>query len=380
MIGADEFWWDNITGPRQFVTKVLDVLVDNQMVILTVPSDLPWRHTMRGEIESRFRDISNSSEIVIESIDAKDEIGDTEPGTFLLNRYAAFDDEIREGFRETRNNTIQNYIKKNNVLRNRIIWIKGLSVDQSDTWVEFCEKYKINNISDGCFVLEIQGMKEWTNLENVRVISYDECISQHDVQLFNSLYLDENYNYSEYWNLYISTIAANLCETDPEISQKMIDLGSFDKVSPDLIIEKIAKDDEFIRRGSDENSGHILSIVRKNNKKEIRSRIWKAQMQVFFPIIEMERIKLIEKWFDKIQNALVNNHVEQYDIHITDPYDVELGTLFYLNNHYDKQGNYKLHIPDANDRQKIKFLHECRNLLAHMKCCSPDQIKGLLNL
>ena len=55
----------------------------------------------------------------------------------------------------------------------------------------------------------------------------------------------------------------------------------------------------------------------------------------------MERINLIDKWIDKIQDALTNNFVKQYDIQIYDPYDAELGTLFYLNTHRDHDGKYK---------------------------------------
>ena len=380
MISADEFWWDNITGPRRFVTKVLSVLNQNQVALLEVPSDLPWRHTMRGEIEARFRDSMDSSEIVIDSIDAMDDIGNEEPGTFILNWYASFDEEIRDGFRETKNNNIQKYIKKNKVIKNRIIWIKGLSADSAQDWISFCEKYGINDITEGCFVLEIQGNVGLTDLSNIQIIRYEEYVTQHDVQLFNAQYLDEKYDYSEGWKLYISALCAQLCETDAEISQSLIDLGDFDKTSPEFLIERIASADEFARRGSDEDSGHVLSIVRKKDIKEIQNRIWRAQMQVFFPVIELERVNLIDKWFDKIQDALTNNFVKQYDDQIYDPYDAELGTLFYLNTHRDHEGKYKLQIPERVDREKIDFLHTCRNLLAHVKCCSPDQIKELLTI
>ena len=380
MISADEFWWDNITGPRRFVTKVLSVLNQNQVALLEVPSDLPWRHTMRGEIEARFRDSMDSSKIVIDFIDAKDDIGNEEPGTFILNRYAAFDEEIRDGFRETKKNNIQNYIKKNKVLKNRIVWIKGLSADSAQDWISFCEKYRIEAITEGCFVLEIQGKVEWTEMSNMQIIPYEEYVSQYDVQLFNSQYLDEKYDYSEGWKMYISALCAQLCETDAEISKSLIDLGDFDRALPEHLIERIATDDEFVRRGADQDSGHILSIVRQKNKKEIQNRIWRAQMQIFFPVIELERINLIDKLFDKIQDALTNNYVEQYHIQKYDPYDAELGTLLYMNKHKDRASKFILHIPEQEDREKIDFLHTCRNLLAHVKCCSPDQIKKLLEV
>ena len=374
---ADEFWWHNITGPNKFISKVLDVLKQNKVALLEVPSDLSWRHTMRGEIEARFRDVE-SADIVIESVDAKDDIGNEDPGTFLLQKYAAFDEEIRDGFRETKNNNIQQYIKKNNVLKNRIIWIKGLSANDAQTWITFCEKYKINDITDGSFILEIQGKVKKTDLSNIQIIPYKEYVTQYDVQLFNLQYLNDLNNYSNGWKTYISELCAQLCDTDAEISKSLIDLGNFDKTTPEELIERIADSDEFSRRGAD--SEHILAIVRHKNNKKIQNRIWRAQMQVFFPIIEFNRVNLIEKWFDEIQNSLMNENVKQYGVQIYDPYEVELGTLYYLTIHKIDADKFKLYIPDQADRNKINFLHTCRNQLAHMKCCSPEQIENLITL
>ncbi len=380
MIRANEFWWDNITGPRRFVSRVLSVLNQNKVPLLEVPSDLPWRHTMRGEIEARFRDSVVSSQIVIDPIDAKDDIGDEDPGPFVLNRYAAFDEEIRDGFRGGKNNSIQQYIKKNNVIKNRIVWIKGLSSNSAKKWIEFCENYPIESIVEGYFVLEIQGKVNRTEMSNIQIIPYDEYVSQHDVQLFNHLYLDDKYDYSEGWKMYISALAAQLCDTDAEISKNLIDLEKFDQISPEVLIEEIASNEEYNRRGADDDSGHILSIVRKKNIKEIQNRIWRAQIQVFFPIIELERVNIIDKWFDNIQDVLKNNYIKQYDVQIYDAYDAEFGTLLYLITHRDGNGRYKLNISEKTDREKIDFFHECRNLLAHVKCCSPDQIKKIFEM
>lgn len=378
MINANEFWWDNITGPRQFVTQVLNVLNSNKMALLEVPSDLPWRHTMRGEIEARFRESTNSLDVLIDAIDAKDDIFDEDPGTFLLNRYAAFDPAIRDGFRETKSNTIQKYLIKNEVLKNRIIWIKGINAEYAKRWIEFCENYVITDITQGCFVLEIQGSIPRDERSNVSIISYEGYVTRHDVQLFNAIYLDECEEVEEKWKTYISVLAACICDTDAEISQSFIESGDFKRISPDITMQHIANDLIFERRGAEKDSRHILSSVRRGELDEMHNRIWKAQIQTLFPIIEFERVQLITKWEINISEALMNNRVMQYDVQITNPYDAELGTLFYLNTHRDSLGQYKLYIPDATDRARIDFLHTCRNLLAHINICSPEQVCELL--
>lgn len=101
--------------------------------------------------------------------------------------------------------------------------------------------------------------------------------------------------------------------------------------------------------------------------------------QVLFPLIELERQKLIEKWHDSIEEALHENHVEQFGAAVTDPAEVELGTLCYMMR-CRVSGDYRmLYIPEEADRERIRFLHECRNKLAHMNCCAPGQVAALLD-
>lgn len=88
----DEFWWSNITGPYVMVSTVASALLENANVLIRVPSDLPWRHSMRSVIQSEFRDRSLSRDIIIESVDETDDNPENlDPGVFILNRFA---DEI----------------------------------------------------------------------------------------------------------------------------------------------------------------------------------------------------------------------------------------------------------------------------------------------
>lgn len=377
MITTSEFWWENITGPRNIVTKVISALDNKQMVLLKVPSDLPWRHTMRGVVESNFRDRVMSGELLIDIVDAVDELEmKKDLGYYLLDKYA-IDENVREGFRDVGKNTIQKYLIRNKVLRNRIIWIKGLSGEDAIRWIEFCKAYHIDSLEDGAFVLEIHGDLIVEN-EELATVDYSDSVTYFDVQLFNTYLVDEERAYSDKWKQYISTMAAILCETDAEVAEELIQIGDFKTMEPIMILNNVAELDMFERRGADESSSHILALARRGKTEEINKRIWKTQIQILFPIIELERVKLIEKWMSNIRDSLLNNHVTQYGVHITNPYDVEIGTLDYLQFHHSCDGRYKLYIPDETDRQRISFLHECRNLLAHVNCCSIHQVNELL--
>ena len=121
----DAFWWNSITGPHTVVQQVAMSLMENKMVALKVPSDLPWRHSMRSEIQMTFNERADVHDVIIESIDAADDGLDTaDPGQFLLQRYAS--PSVRAGYRAKARKTIQSYLSDWKVLRNRIIWIKGL--------------------------------------------------------------------------------------------------------------------------------------------------------------------------------------------------------------------------------------------------------------
>lgn len=262
---------------------------------------------------------------------------------------------------------------------NRIIWIKGMTGDQIKVWADFCDQYPIKALSEGCFVMEAHGKLPNEVYKNIEIVSYEDYVTDYDVQSFNSVYLNENSSYGVEWKQYIAILAATICGSDAEFSKALIDEGNFKQDEIKDILYKLAESEDFARRGNDSESQHILSFVRKKDETTINRRIWKAQMQVLFPMIELERIRLIEKWEDNISRALQENRITQYGKQIYEPYDIELGTLDYYmhKNKEDSRWTY-ISINDANDRKRVEFLHECRNLLAHVECCSTEQVIGLL--
>ena len=150
-----EFWWANITGAHLVISKIVEALTENCTVIIDIPVDLPWRHQMRSSAEDEFRKLSGISDTIIEVVDATDDVPvDVAPGRFLLDRFAQ-NKEVRNGYRERSQRSIQEYIIENTVLKNRIIWVKGMLNSQVSDWLSFCRDYNSNNEENGLFVLEI---------------------------------------------------------------------------------------------------------------------------------------------------------------------------------------------------------------------------------
>lgn len=376
----EEFWWNNITGAHVVVSKVADALLENKMVILKVPSDLPWRYSMRSSIHTAFQERTDARDVVIEAIDVVDDNpDDLEPGRFLLEKYAS--SSVARGYREKSKVSIQDYILQKDVIKNRILWIKGLDGDAANKWIEFCKGFKPKTAAEGLFVLELRGDVMPPESRFIEYIDFEECVSSYDVQLFNSFVLDEDEEIaygSDLWKRYISTLAAMVCGVDAEVSERLLREVDFRKESVLDGMARISKMSEFTRRGTDSDFEHVLWLYRNNRTAELNHRIWASQVQVLFPVIEMERIELIEKYRTAISQALTENHIKQYGEQITDPMEVELGSLCYMMSHRQDAYMYVLYIPDETDRERIRFLHECRNLLAHASVCEPEKVRKLL--
>ena len=83
----------------------------------------------------------------------------------------------------------------------------------------------------------------------------------------------------------------------------------------------------------------------------------------------MERLKYIKDFYDDIANVLSRETIVQFDEVITQPNDVELGTLHFLIK------SFKINVPSWADRERVSFLRDCRNKIAHMNCCTVDEVK-----
>lgn len=181
----EEFWWSEITGARTVVDRVVTALLENKMAVLR---DLPWRHSMRSTIQSMFNEHTDSRDIVVETIDAADKNPtDLELGRFILQTYAS--PAVKAGYREKARISIQDYISDRNVIKNRIIWVKGLDECSAVRWLSFCRGFSPRSAADGLFVLEVHGKISAQESRYIRQINFDDCVSSYDVQQFNSFVL-----------------------------------------------------------------------------------------------------------------------------------------------------------------------------------------------
>lgn len=361
---AGRIWWERITGPSSMVNKVIRTVM-TQNLLLLVPSDIPYRHEMRDIVNSGI------DNCLVEIIDSKDECPDIKDvGRYLLENSTS-DDRVKAGYRENSKESIQEYMIRNRVLEKKILWVKGLDQNQARLWIDFCRNYPVSGLSSGCFIIEYcENLLSYHEL-NMTMVSYDSYIIKADVRLFISIMVNLNRkSLGDHWKRYIAAIISEMCETDAEIAFEMLERTDFLKEQPQDSLKSIADSKEFELRGKETGSSHILAYARKSDSI-LEKRIWTAQLEVAFPLVEQERLKFIKKWWQKIHDSLEKHYTEQFFERITEPEELEIGTIAYMIN------NNKIMLKNDTDREKINFLREIRNRIAHGKCCLPEELRDL---
>ena len=368
-ICACDFWWENVTGPSYFVSKIAQSLVDGVSVILCVPEDLPWRHAMRNSVRSLIAQRFGRTDAFVEEVDVNDVCPDEDPGAYIIRTWG--DRDTSSNYRKGSSKSIQSYIVDNHVLRNRILWIKGISFESIGRWLHFVDCYQSGGLIDGLIVIEISSCIDMNN-NIINVSPYTKYVSPNDVQMLCRYMLYRNYAYSEDWQDYIAILVSRLCRCDGEVAETVLRDMNFRDSDYHRQLKSLAQNTDLTMRGSSETSDSILRLAREDRMDEVDKRIWAAQVQVLFPIIELERVNIIRKQHDRISQVLNMYQIEQFKEILTDPMDVELGTLDFMVHTYHVINDSKL-------IHRITFLHDCRNKIAHGDYCSPSQIDELFS-
>lgn len=373
-----EIWWNSVAGPSEVVNEVNLVLLSTHNVILRVPRDLPWRHEMRDAIRELVQRSSGISDLSVCVIDVKDDLEDRlTPEEVLMKRCGHNDDWklYRPGA-----GSVCNYMLRKQVLLNKIVWIKGIpTFDEYKRWKSFCSKWKSPSIKDGLIVIE----SSWPDIHpegTFRVVDYEAHVNYYSVQLFNGLILDDEYfeRSSYLQKRYVAAIASHLCGMDVEVAEYLV--RNYDLITEDPIksIQGVSTSDIFIKRGNGDTEDHVLLLCRENKTAELGKRIWEAQLETLFPIIEQERLEIIASLRGELEELIGANAIQQYNADVSNVEDIELGTMVYLMADIHDRGGSVLEIDSPDIRNRIRNLRILRNNLAHHSVCSTEQVRWLL--
>lgn len=381
-------WWEKITGPSLLVRAIADELWLGQSVLLRAPDDLPWRGRMRSCVEQALRE--HDTALLVDYVDCRtDNVGEDVSG-FLLERYAT--PELRNGYRSSSGKSKQAYILENQILYNRIVWVKGMTVKQVRSWLSFCRDYHSKKPADGLFVIEAYGLPDDLQPAGVRRLAFQDFVSYYDALLFNNMQMSVRRVGLE-WKQYISTLASLLCGWDAELSTSLIQEADLTRESAVDALCRIAQRPCYQNRFHAEEleESHPFFLIRNGRMDEMTHKVWQAQLQTVFPLLEAERIGLVECYSTEVSEGLtmrywdfdrgVSRRLKQFGEAITQAEDAELGTLYRmsrLRKEIDKS-QHLLFLPVERDRDRLTLIYRLRNAIAHSEACSVEDIAAFLD-
>lgn len=361
-------------GPVTTVQGVTESLLKSKSVFLFVPADLPWRRQMRDAVEAALR--NNNDNFLVSYVDCQsdcnqyiDDDGNIDIFRFLCEEFGSSDSY--NGYRKSSGLTKQKYIIQNNVLSNRIVWVKGMDRNQVETWNEFCSGYYPDRPTSGLFVIE--SYEEYTPQLSTCITPIQYHATYYDALLYNNI-VASSMELKHEWIQYCATLSTQFCCEDVELSTAFIETFNYEEDEPIQSLTEIAQSPRFSNRYAASNlrRNHPFVAIRDGNSHALEKEVWEAQVRTLFPLIELERTRIIKSLYQQIKTVLNNEIIVQYREKICDPNDVELGTLDWL----IKDG--KVNVTSVQKKNRIALLHECRNIIAHMDCCKPKQVSAIL--
>jgi len=327
--------------------------IDNNALctVLSVPDKLPWHEQLLEILVNEWINDEFSGMkkfLIIDDAEVKNDIG-----ALLYEKYA--DEKQQSKYKySVKKPAYDDFLIQEGILDDKIIWVKNVS--NVDRWKKrLFPKYSGKTSGNSViFILETTNGGAAGSDETLKYFDY---VTVYDVNLFASLAAEESAAEPKL-RQYITFVAANLCAFD-------------------MNVESMAK---FIsEKGGDFKSMNIVDaftsggyMAKDDDRNRVERRLWRAQLQAAFPLIEEERVKFIDDP-DHFESLLTAMEVsEKVDLEgVNDPYDLELGKIVFMLD----EGSLRVHGP----KKRIRLLHKLRNRLAHWKVCDADDMYELLS-
>jgi hypothetical protein len=361
-IQSETFWWGLAAGPQRFVADVTQSVLDGRNVFLAGCEEIAWCQTLFSIVEAQARDFDEALRFYCFDWSCNKPAQIT-PADFLLREFASAD--VAEGYSSSSGISKPEYILKNSVLKERVIWLCGLTDETVAPWREFCKAFRGRGSSDGVIVIECTGPARQSR--NLKHIDYSDYISEYDTLVLADL-LASSLNVSKAWKSYIAHLATHLLGARAEEYEDFICRHDFTRNEPEDLL-----------------SGDAPA-------KDLERLVWEAQVEQLYSIVERQRIQFIAAHEAEIAAALDADFwdekrgetrlLTQELGNVGNVYEIELGYLYlmmHLRKSRDSQ-QFLLYLPEENARERLRLLRDVRNKLAHMQKCSVGEVSALLAL
>ncbi|MDI9498776.1 MAG: hypothetical protein QM270_09895 [Bacillota bacterium] len=369
-------WWTDITGPARLVEGIVGEFDRSRHVAVCSDRPFNWPEQLRRTVTERLRDLDGNW--MVEQLDASWPFADgKENGTaiedYLLNWYTVA--EVRQAYDPLGTETKAQYLARCGVFRERCFWVRDPDDRELAAWLDFLRRCPPPKRQDGSVILELRPGQQRllpaseNRPQQLAVLRQENYIDYFDALLFNSAMCAE-LELGDGWKRYLAVAATELCQLDVRAA---LDL-----------LERMTThgEDPLSALGCGEAAARDPALKR---------RLWMAQLQVLFPLLEEERLRLIAAYEERIRGILgvpywVASRDEtwplfrQYGQELTDPHEAELGTLASMTavHRADDHEERLLYLPRP-DWQQLLLLREMRNLLAHRQLCDHGQVRRFLD-
>lgn len=344
-----QIWWEQVGNALGLLSEVTNHLRDCKSAVLHLPAAFPWRQSFYDAIESRRTRFSESRRLVTLEWD-----GASDPGETVLEELCSM--EVRAEYYPGMTRAAYLGSRDDIVLCDYYVWVAGIhSKAQLLQWTEFLDQYDRaarKAEKKAVFILEYDG----TDPAPVSVETVRFTLEDYDCRVFclEAAALLSNSSL----RFYQAELALSIGGTDPEFCHALLARGE------QLLADPVAATGDviaFSRAADGRRFAHL-------EEQQILSAVWKAQLVLFFPVLEQRRVDFVQKYRDQIARHLPIT--ESNGDRITDPLDLEIGPLCYI---IASSGSA---FPGT-ECEAIHLCRKVRNTLAHNKVLALEEVKRL---
>lgn len=350
----DQIWWNHIIKAHAFLEEIVSKTVEGSSILLSLPDTIPWRNTLIDIVSERLR-VENSKN----NLDVI-ECPDMEPGEYLLEQYCK--KEIRATYRYGVSYAKFLGLCQETVLNDRYLWVTNIPSKKLDEWIDFVSEYQ-KNVKDktpGVFILEVHDdTLAKKSKKGVKSLAFNQSISAYDKYAFCALAASQT-TCKEYLRPFLAEAVSSVCGDDVELCAACVSCGKEFLESPIAVINRIIRDNY-------RSDGEKYTFNKDFN--DIEGSIWESQLKYIFPLVEDYRKYFINRYSNAIKNVLPLT--TSYGEKVTNPADVELGTLIYM------VGKGDLNI-SSREYAELERYRNARNKLAHMNLLDIGEVEIIL--
>lgn len=360
MLQPKNLWWETITGPVQLVEEVITALFSQKIVLLKYSFPLPFLAQLQDTIYDHL--LEKNREIQILFLDLSGYTGDVSIDFYFLKQVSESSqiDQYRSSEK------VVNFLEKHRIIQSKFIWVEGISAQYQKEWQNFFRSFPSSLLEESFLVVPWNELFYLKEAQRFQILEYRKMVHYHDTRLFCHLLIHQSMG--EKSSYYFSSVASHMSGSDGELAEFLLSNTNFYQENPITFVEQNIE--RYLQGYEEEDfdKNHLVSCI---NNHGLKNRVWNAQVEVLFPHIELYYRSIIKQWETDIAGYLSEYEVVQFNVVLTEPYEVELGTLHYL--------SQKITTFDQTTCNHIDFLRQCRNFIAHGNLCSIAEVNRLFS-